>query len=120
VYLRADSVDLGGPGLGTYAETKECFGPDATAAIGGNIDPSFFRKRPSQQVSEVKSLVRRTVLQVKAACGGPYDAEALFDETFAARFAEFADRYWRYLPPEELSAALSRQQASRLQTKTAE
>jgi hypothetical protein len=88
----------------------QCFGPEPPAAIGGNVDPSFFRKTPSQQVADAKALVRRTVERVTPACGGPYDAEALFDDTFAARFAEFADRYWLAIRSSELNDALLRQQ----------
>lgn len=112
VRLRADSIDLGGPVLNAEVETKDCFRPERAAAIGDNVDPSFFRKRPSQQMAEVKDLVRRTVREVKPACGGPYYAEALFDETFPARFAAFADAYWRSIPSKELTAALLRQQRS--------
>jgi hypothetical protein len=108
VVLRADGVDLGGPGLGAWATTQTCF-YGQTAAVGGNVPKSYFWAIEADQVNQAKDLVRMTVSEIGPECGGPFESNLLFDEDFGMQFSQFADYYWRYLEERELSEALSAQ-----------
>jgi len=109
IHLTMESTDLSGPNLTTRAQTATCSTVDK-ATVGESMTPSYFRLSHSKQLRRAKDVIRETVRKIAPECGGPFNADALLHERFDKRFAEFADKYWRYLSRAELEKVLSQRE----------